>query len=664
MLIESHPLYKAEAFLLLLFEKAPPKHWIEFTAIRDGGNKADPKEIHVEAAQVHDLERSFDLTIADWVQKHSKNKFHCYFGVCPRESMPRGSRGGYPARAAKGNITHSVCAWMDYDKPTWREVAQSDPKPTFVVSTGHGAHFYYRYADAVPIEKATSDTKLIASLFGGDNTCDAPRVLRIPGTRNWKEPDKELIAQLEDSDPEVVFSGKVEVPADGATKPKTVSDLPFDLRTVIFGGYSAAVDPFIAFKEGTQELDQSKIDARVMLHLFQFGFDEDKIRSIFTNPEYGISKKTLDDEAKKGNSENYLRRSIDWAKLEYQKKSLQYDMIGESVEFETLHDLAKAPPLRFAVDYILPFGGFMTISGAAKIGKSLAVSELALRLAGAPGKFLGQFGVNHHGPVAYCQAEVSKSSLDRRFLTICAEAMKLQGWRDLPIHLLNKKFDLADPRHVMVITNGLKRVKAEFLIIDPLSRFHSENENKQREMAMILSSIDRIKASAGLVGVVLVHHFGKPSADAPRQGAHMMRGASVIGDWGNSHVLMEKHWNEVTGKKFSVISFELRDAEEPSPLTMAINRDKLILEPYSMDDEYLPIIKGAIDQSDLSPKDRIDLVSEKTGLSRNKAAQAISRIKREIREAKEEEAADAGETIEPEEEEEAESGPPQENLTG
>jgi hypothetical protein len=127
---------------------------------------------------------------------------------------------------------------------------------------------------------------------------------------------------------------------------------------------------------------------------------------------------------------------------------------------------------------------------------------------------------------------------------------------------------------------------------------------------------------------------------------------------------MEKHWNEVTGKKFSVISFELRDAEEPSPLTMAINRDKLILEPYSMDDEYLPIIKGAIDQSDLSPKDRIDLVAEKTGLSRNKAAQAISRIKREIREAKEEEAADAGETIEPEEEEEAESGPPQENLTG
>ena len=300
--------------------------------------------------------------------------------------------------------------------------------------------------------------------------------------------------------------------------------------------------------------------------------------------------------------------AFDKARLEHQKTSLLQDEIGDTVDFETWEDLRKAPQLEFAVDRILPVGGMLTISGPAKTGKSLLVNNLILLLGGAEGKFLDTFEVKKRGAVVYCQAEITRGSLDFR-LSVMADALKAD-WREIPIHFLNRNFNAGDPKHMWSIINGIKKAKADYLVIDPLARFHKEDENKHRDMSMVLSNIEKIGREAGVLGTIIVHHFGKPSSDGAREGVQMMRGASVIGDWGNAHVLLQKRFNKVTNAKYVNISFELRDAEEPTPIDVILNKKTLMFNEYREDSDKLPMRRGIIEGA-TTPEDAIREIAKR-----------------------------------------------------
>lgn len=627
MLSENHPLYPAEVMFLILFSEAPKDQYVEFCSIWNdqamGRVPPDGKKVHVEVVQIKDLEKVFDNLLADWIMRENRSGRDTYFGVCPRRNVRR-TKDGYPMRAKNEDISHAVCAWMDYDKMTYGAVASEEPKPTFVVATGHGAHFYWRYPEAVDISKAVEDSDGLREKYAGDKTTDPARILRIPGTKNWKEPDKDLRAGViwEMSDPDALFMGyrKEEKKSDK----KSVYDLPWDLRNVIISGYSAAEGPFLARDPETNEIDRSAVDFRVMCSLLEYGFSEDDIRGIFFNKEYGISEKILTEETRKGNAEHYFQRTIDRARLEYQKKSLIHEELGEIVEFETWEDIRKAPPLEWAVDRILPVGGMLIVSGPAKSGKSLLINDLILIMAGAEGKFFDLFEVKKKGIVVYCQAELSRGSLDWR-LSMIAES-RGADWREMPIRFLNRNFDLGNPKHIYAIINGLQKVKADYLIIDPLARFHHEDENKQKDMSMILSNIERISRNSGVLGTVVVHHHGKPVEGAEREGVHMIRGASVIGDWGNAHILIRKKFNKFTGKKYIRVEFELRDAEEPAPIHLILNKKILRFEEYNEEEETGLIVRG-IKDGEGTEDEKINAIARTLNISVPKARQMYAREK-------------------------------------
>ena len=637
MLADNHPLCEAQAFLMLLFQKAPPEQYIEFTSI--WGEKKDKpppdgKRIHIDVAQIKDLEKVFDNVLGDWIMRENRGGRDVYFGVCPRRTVPR-TKDGYPLRSKNENISHSVCAWMDYDKGTFKAVASEEPKPTFVVFTGHGAHFYWIYPDAVDIVKAVEDSQSLKKKYGGDDTSDPARLLRVPGTRNWKEPDKELMAAVlnECSNPDAVFvgyrapeGGAAPLVDTGAAKTKkSVYALPWDLRNVIVSGYSAAEGVFSGTDPQTGEVDRSKIDFRVMCSLLDFGYSEDDIKEVFFNKDFGISEKVLVDESAKGNADHYFHRTYDKARLEFQKKSLLHEEIGETVDFETWADVRKAPPLEWAIDRILPVGGMLIVSGPAKSGKSLLVNDMSILLTGVPGKFMDLFEIKKTGTVVYCQAELSKGSLDWRLSLIASS--RDADWRKIPLQFLNRSFDLTSPKHIYAIANGLKKVKADYLIIDPLARFHRGDENKQRDMSSVLSNVERISHETGVLGTIIVHHFGKPPSDgSAREGVHQIRGASVIGDWGNAHILLSKRFNKITGKKFVEISFELRDAEEPEPLRLALNKQIMRFEEYNEDgDRALTVRK--IKDNEGSDEEKIAAIQAKLKVNRATARQLLTQEK-------------------------------------
>ena len=134
---------------------------------------------------------------AEWAVRQGKD-WNVYYGVLPRDEA---GRGGADAVFATGWL------WCDMDNaPTWEHAAHllkpaELPPPRLVVSSGNGCHAYWPLATTAclpnPEIKAAFRSllrRLCAKIGGEPNAAhadmastDAARILRLPGTLNWKD---------------------------------------------------------------------------------------------------------------------------------------------------------------------------------------------------------------------------------------------------------------------------------------------------------------------------------------------------------------------------------------------------------------------------------------------------------------------------------------------
>jgi putative DNA primase/helicase len=118
---------------------------------------------------------------------HFKN---VYFGVATRDG-----KGG-----RKENIVDIPAVWVDIDfKDTPREAAMKalkdfPYKASIIIFSGNGVHVYFVLEvplspmdDATAIQRVEDANRRIAAYLGGDPaSVDATRILRVPGTYNYK----------------------------------------------------------------------------------------------------------------------------------------------------------------------------------------------------------------------------------------------------------------------------------------------------------------------------------------------------------------------------------------------------------------------------------------------------------------------------------------------
>ncbi|MDP8923742.1 MAG: primase C-terminal domain-containing protein [Chloroflexota bacterium] len=112
-------------------------------------------------------------------------------GVLPR----RGEDG------TAGGLHRGTCLWIDLDASgdvdgatqAWRHLARFPAQPSAVVHSGRGLHAYWRVRTAVPLDEPPSRRRFgeaprgLANALGGDPAAtDLARVLRLPGSLNWK----------------------------------------------------------------------------------------------------------------------------------------------------------------------------------------------------------------------------------------------------------------------------------------------------------------------------------------------------------------------------------------------------------------------------------------------------------------------------------------------
>jgi len=188
----------AGVFLLTLFN-CYQQGYIEVRALRAG---ARPRQEWFWIPPLHGNGFSSSLPprqalaqIVDYAVALSDKEWSVYVGV-----LPRGREG----KAHKNDIYQAGFAYADLD---FKSVPEPDARVAvneagMVVHSGNGLHAYFAVR---PVVTLTEETRVrfedslarLQEQFGADHTADVTRILRVPGTWNWKDPQRPRPVVLE-----------------------------------------------------------------------------------------------------------------------------------------------------------------------------------------------------------------------------------------------------------------------------------------------------------------------------------------------------------------------------------------------------------------------------------------------------------------------------------
>lgn len=177
-------------------------------------------------------------------------------------------------------------------------------------------------------------------------------------------------------------------------------------------------------------------------------------------------------------------------------------------EFENLStfDLDNLPPLApELIAGILRKGHKMLISGPSKAGKSFLLIELTIALANGA-RWLKP--VCAKGPVVYINFELDRASCLNRFKVVYeAMGMDKENLKNIDIwNLRGKALDLKSLAPKLI--RRAKKVKPAAIILDPIYKVITGDENSAQEMALFCNQFDRIATEVGC-SVIYCHHHSK-----------------------------------------------------------------------------------------------------------------------------------------------------------
>jgi len=205
-----------------------------------------------------------------------------YYGVAPRD----------PQDIDKP--TRLTCIWGDFDLKDYGGSPQALQlgiqafviPPTFEVNSGHGVHAYWLLTEDAFPDDGQRVMKIIVDLTGAGACHDPTRLMRIPGSTNWKDPAVPIPVTLQTHRQNVAF------PLEDLERLTKVTD---KIRRLIqdssLHGYKS----------------RSERDFAVMGELFKLRVSFESLVTIFENCPVG-------DKYRDDGGAGYLRRS--WKKLQ------------------------------------------------------------------------------------------------------------------------------------------------------------------------------------------------------------------------------------------------------------------------------------------------------------------------------------------------------------
>ena len=245
---------------------------------------------------------------------------------------------------------------------------------------------------------------------------------------------------------------------------------------------------------------------------------------------------------------------------------------------ELINDMSDPPPA--IVDGgILLDKTLCLVLGQPKSGKTLFATNLALKISFGE-DYLG-FKINNPKKVLYLSAEGGYYPNRNRIKLMGAPLQQIQNASILGQNFdfnTYSNYDLSDDKSIKEIISIIKKHEVEVLIIDPLVRFHSGDENSAKDISVVMKNIRSLIEDYNL-SIIIVHHSGK-------QVGRGARGSSVITSEYDSRITITKQQN------YSILSFDMRHVETPEKMKVKLNTDSLWFE---MPNSLIPqeLIPGA-----------------------------------------------------------------------
>ena len=164
------------------------KEFLDYIQGRDSSSLGYTEIRSIQAGDVRQEYFSERASATKYALARSAGGWDAYYGV-----LPRLSKQG----TADSVTANSQVLWADLDakdniggkQSVLDRLIRYDIPASVIVDSGNGYHAYWKLQEAIPTPRACLIMRGLAKQLGGDHVYDAARILRVPGTSNWKDRD-------------------------------------------------------------------------------------------------------------------------------------------------------------------------------------------------------------------------------------------------------------------------------------------------------------------------------------------------------------------------------------------------------------------------------------------------------------------------------------------
>ncbi len=488
---------------------------------------------------------------------HKNHKRHVWVGVGPRD------------RVGSTNPVVNRVLWVDLDSSVTTsdrlEAALANsglPEPTMVVWSGNGYHLYWKLSESLGSNQIRPYSMGVHSVLPADNTHDPTRVMRVPGSWNFKDEENPSQCRILSHNPSLKYPLLL-FPTVASSSPGT--DMTSEPSPLVLS--QADYDLFLSnWVEGQRHHMAVGVAGYLRKNLF---YTKDQALSLVSKVHQDAGYPWPDSDLQMAVETTYTQP------------------LGKVAGLSKLYELGVIPDVKdgFSVKLLMPkkqkmslinfnreikrqefwmdglIGpGMMSIWAAQpKSGKSFAVMQIGHAL--SQGHSLWGFYVPKAVRVLYFQGELSEGMVADRALSLFGHSALKDPTRFAITDKPDETISLV--QHPEILNDLAEHY--DLVIVDPLSAFNSNDENSFTSVRETLGVFDSLKARGK--AVLVVHHTRKLATD--REGNVVppsfndIRGSSA---WFGASDAIAMQYTTPDGN--SRVKFTFRAAPERPQLTL------------------------------------------------------------------------------------------------
>lgn len=250
-------------------------------------------------------------SVQDLAVKMNGDGWDVYFGVLPR-LRTHGT--------ADDVVRMQDTLWADLDDKSFggdkgaalMQLIDFVLPPAIIIDSGHGYHAYWKLREQVSNMRATAIMRGLARVLKGDHVYDPARILRLPGTTNWKDPDHPMPVRVLRMDAlrKQRAADFVDFGAIGQTEIEQASMPPKPTVYVPPANRQELPEWLVELIErGAEQGRRSEEIFKVMCHLLKRGYSDSEVESIIMANAIGDKVREM-----RSGGDRWLKRSLSRAK--------------------------------------------------------------------------------------------------------------------------------------------------------------------------------------------------------------------------------------------------------------------------------------------------------------------------------------------------------------